>query len=238
MQCSVTELAYLWLVEFETSGTSNVLVSYRISRFRLCSEVLEEELHVSLLLHLSLSFSWWELISPCIIEVQLLEIGSDSLTKINFLFAGKCYVCDLLFSYGVSLIVVDKNVWDLSYILIARNFGLKVECETVTDGADNLEPWKFEIAYDKLVIALGAQPTTFGIRGVEEHAVFLREVYHAQEIRRKLLLNLMLSDVPGMLMRVHSYYCMTTLISFCISSWIWFSRQVFQRKRKADSCIV
>jgi len=60
-----------------------------------------------------------------------------------------------------------------------------------------LEPWKFEVAYDKLVVASGAQASTFGIRGVHEHAIFLREVHHAQEIRRKLLLNLMLSDVPG-----------------------------------------
>uniref|UniRef100_A0A7C8YLG8 NADH:ubiquinone reductase (non-electrogenic) n=1 Tax=Opuntia streptacantha TaxID=393608 RepID=A0A7C8YLG8_OPUST len=72
-----------------------------------------------------------------------------------------------------------------------------VYCETVTDGSDSLEPWKFEVAYDKLVVASGAQPSTFGIRGVHEHAIFLREVHHAQEIRRKLLLNLMLSDVPG-----------------------------------------
>lgn len=75
-----------------------------------------------------------------------------------------------------------------------------MHCETVTDGPDTLVPWKFELAYDKLVIALGAQPLTFGIHGVNEHAIFLREVYHAQEIRRKLLLNLMLSDVPGMLL--------------------------------------
>ncbi|KAF8010588.1 hypothetical protein BT93_J1279 [Corymbia citriodora subsp. variegata] len=72
-----------------------------------------------------------------------------------------------------------------------------VYCETVTDGMDSLEPWKFKIAYDKLVVALGAEPSTFGIQGVNENAIFLREVHHAQEIRRKLLLNLMLSDVPG-----------------------------------------
>ncbi|XP_008805242.1 internal alternative NAD(P)H-ubiquinone oxidoreductase A1, mitochondrial-like [Phoenix dactylifera] len=74
-----------------------------------------------------------------------------------------------------------------------------VHCETVTDGSasDTLEPWKFKVSYDKLVIASGAEASTFGIRGVREHAVFLREVHHAQEIRRKLLLNLMLSDVPG-----------------------------------------
>ncbi|XP_020237022.1 internal alternative NAD(P)H-ubiquinone oxidoreductase A1, mitochondrial [Cajanus cajan] len=72
-----------------------------------------------------------------------------------------------------------------------------VHCETVTEGVETIAPWKFTISYDKLVIALGSQPSTFGIRGVKEHAIFLREVHHAQEIRRKLLLNLMLSDVPG-----------------------------------------
>nr|UER43487.1 alternative NAD(P)H dehydrogenase 2 [Viscum album] len=72
-----------------------------------------------------------------------------------------------------------------------------VHCQTITDGVDTLEPWKFKVSYDKLVIASGAQPSTFGIPGVQENAIFLREVSHAQEIRKKLLLNLMLSDVPG-----------------------------------------
>lgn len=72
-----------------------------------------------------------------------------------------------------------------------------VHCRTVSEGVATLEPWDFKISYDKLVIAAGAEATTFGIKGVKEHAIFLREVHHAQEIRRKLLLNLMLSDVPG-----------------------------------------
>ncbi|XP_058075019.1 internal alternative NAD(P)H-ubiquinone oxidoreductase A2, mitochondrial-like isoform X2 [Magnolia sinica] len=74
-----------------------------------------------------------------------------------------------------------------------------IHCETVTDGSgsNTLEPWKFKVSYDKLIIASGAEALTFGINGVKEHAIFLREVSHAQEIRRKLLLNLMLSDVPG-----------------------------------------
>jgi NADH:ubiquinone reductase (non-electrogenic) len=55
----------------------------------------------------------------------------------------------------------------------------------------------FTIAYDKLVIAAGAQALTFNIHGVKEHAIFLREVTDAQTIRKKLLLNLMLSDIPG-----------------------------------------
>ncbi|KAK8601680.1 hypothetical protein V6N13_058635 [Hibiscus sabdariffa] len=89
-----------------------------------------------------------------------------------------------------------------SYFFLANCTALntdthEVHCETVTEGAQTLEPWKFKISYDKLVIASGAQASTFGINGVKEHAVFLREVHHAQAIRRKLLLNLMLSDVPG-----------------------------------------
>lgn len=89
-----------------------------------------------------------------------------------------------------------------SYFFLANCTGLDthnhlVHCHTVTDGANTVDPWKFSISYDKLVIALGAEASTFGIQGVKEHAVFLREVHHAQEIRRKLLLNLMLSDVPG-----------------------------------------
>jgi NADH:ubiquinone reductase (non-electrogenic) len=59
-----------------------------------------------------------------------------------------------------------------------------------------MEPWKFKVAYDKLVFACGAEALTFGIRSVTDHAIFLREVHHAQEIRRRLL-NLMLSQVPG-----------------------------------------
>lgn len=70
-------------------------------------------------------------------------------------------------------------------------------CETVDDGGQSNAPYHFKVSYDKLVIASGAEPTTFGIKGVKEHAFFLREVTHAQEIRKRLLLNLMLSQNPG-----------------------------------------
>lgn len=70
-------------------------------------------------------------------------------------------------------------------------------CETNGNGSLPNEPYQFKVAYDKLVIGSGAEPLTFGIKGVKEHAFFLREVTHAQEIRKKLLLNLMLSENPG-----------------------------------------
>nr|GMD18836.1 internal alternative NAD(P)H-ubiquinone oxidoreductase A1, mitochondrial-like [Ipomoea batatas] len=89
-----------------------------------------------------------------------------------------------------------------SYFFLAKCSGIDfnnhtINCQTATDGVQAPEPWNFSISYDKLVVAAGAKALTFGIKGVLEHAIFLREVYHAQEIRRKLLLNLMLSDVPG-----------------------------------------
>lgn len=82
---------------------------------------------------------------------------------------------------------------------------LQVRCQSITEGAPAMDPWDFNISYDKLVIASGAEASTFGIKGVKEHAIFLREVHHAQEIRRKLLLNLMLSDVPGMSIYIYIY---------------------------------
>jgi len=82
----------------------------------------------------------------------------------------------------------------------------QVHCETVTEGSSTLKPWKFKIAYDKLVLACGAEASTFGINGVLENAIFLREVHHAQEIRRKLLLNLMLSEVPGIYSKQHIHH--------------------------------
>jgi NADH dehydrogenase FAD-containing subunit len=49
----------------------------------------------------------------------------------------------------------------------------------------------------KLAIATRAEHLTIGIKAVYGNAFFLREVHHAQEIRKKLLLSLMLSENPG-----------------------------------------
>lgn len=71
-----------------------------------------------------------------------------------------------------------------SYFYMASCFGIdtdkhEVYCETVSNGGLPHDPYQFKVAYDKLVIAAGAEPLTFGIKGVKEHAFFLREVNHA-----------------------------------------------------------
>lgn len=75
----------------------------------------------------------------------------------------------------------------------------EVHCESVHDEATQTAGGdKFKIAYDKLVIATGAEATTFGIQGVYENAIFLRDVTNAIDIRSKLMLNLMRCEIPGM----------------------------------------
>ncbi|XXG96731.1 hypothetical protein Hte_003022 [Hypoxylon texense] len=54
------------------------------------------------------------------------------------------------------------------------------------DGASGKGPM-FDVAYDKLVIAVGAYSQTFGIEGVREHANFLRDIGDARKIRNKVL---------------------------------------------------
>jgi len=44
-----------------------------------------------------------------------------------------------------------------------------------------------EIAYDYLVYAVGAENQTFGIKGVKEHACFLKEVWDAEKIRSRIM---------------------------------------------------
>ncbi|KPM33879.1 hypothetical protein AK830_g12693 [Neonectria ditissima] len=46
---------------------------------------------------------------------------------------------------------------------------------------------KFEVPYDKLVVAVGCYSQTFGVEGVKEHACFLRDVGDARAVRLKVL---------------------------------------------------
>ncbi|KAG2373515.1 hypothetical protein C9374_012122 [Naegleria lovaniensis] len=46
---------------------------------------------------------------------------------------------------------------------------------------------QFELKYDKLVIAVGAQPNSFGVKGVEEFSVPMKQPEHAQMLRERLL---------------------------------------------------
>ncbi|KAK4047597.1 NADH:ubiquinone oxidoreductase [Microbotryomycetes sp. JL221] len=44
-----------------------------------------------------------------------------------------------------------------------------------------------ELSFDYLVYSVGAENNTFGIKGVKEHACFLKEIWDAEKIREKLM---------------------------------------------------
>ncbi|MFN3427573.1 MAG: FAD-dependent oxidoreductase [Candidatus Thermochlorobacter sp.] len=55
---------------------------------------------------------------------------------------------------------------------------------------------EFDIYYDVLVIAVGAASNTFGIEGVMQHALFLKELSDARLIRQKVIDNLEQASLP------------------------------------------
>ncbi len=67
-----------------------------------------------------------------------------------------------------------------------------VKCETLQDGKT------FELTYDYLVIAVGAVNNTFGIPGVREHALFLKELQDARAIRVKIIDNFERASAPNL----------------------------------------
>ncbi|MGE3801656.1 MAG: FAD-dependent oxidoreductase [Candidatus Kapaibacterium sp.] len=66
-----------------------------------------------------------------------------------------------------------------------------IECEGVEVGTS------FSLNYDKLVIAVGAENNTFGIPGVEEHALFLKELVDARNLRERIISCMERADLPG-----------------------------------------
>ena len=65
-----------------------------------------------------------------------------------------------------------------------------LRCEGALDGK------KFSLSYDYLVIAVGATPATYGIEGVRQHALFLKDVADARAIRRRIIECLELASQP------------------------------------------
>ncbi len=57
---------------------------------------------------------------------------------------------------------------------------------------------EFDLEFDELVIAVGAVSNTYGIPGVEEHALFLREMSDARAIRQKIIDCMERANMPSL----------------------------------------
>ncbi|KAL6060343.1 Mitochondrial rotenone-insensitive NADH dehydrogenase (NDE2 external NADH dehydrogenase) [Balamuthia mandrillaris] len=67
----------------------------------------------------------------------------------------------------------------------------QVHFESAYDWKDSEETASYRpkatMRYDKLVVAVGSVPNTFGIPGVEKYCFFLRELEHARKIRQRII---------------------------------------------------
>jgi NADH:ubiquinone reductase (non-electrogenic) len=68
----------------------------------------------------------------------------------------------------------------------------EIVCESVADAR------RFTLPYDYLVIAVGAVSNTFNIPGVEDYAIFLKELGDARRIRNTIIRNLEQASTPGL----------------------------------------
>lgn len=79
-------------------------------------------------------------------------------------------------------VTIDNLSWVQN---LSKNETLK---QTILGDQDMNRP--MEVEYDYLVAAVGAEPNTFGIPGVEKYGNFLKEIPNSYEIRKKFATNL------------------------------------------------
>lgn len=72
-----------------------------------------------------------------------------------------------------------------------------VECEAVICEGTSCKIEDFEVPYDALVCGVGATTNTFGVPGVREHCLFLKEVGDAEALRKAVGNVLERANLPG-----------------------------------------
>ena len=82
--------------------------------------------------------------------------------------------------------ILIKTVFYFYYLpnlvtLICVKKKKEIKCKAEYSGEE------FDLDYDKLVIAVGANNNSYNIPGVEQNALFLKELADARKIRAKLL---------------------------------------------------
>ena len=55
----------------------------------------------------------------------------------------------------------------------------------------------FEVSYDVAVVAVGERPATFGVKGVRQNCVFLKEIGDAAALRRRIVQCFEMASIPG-----------------------------------------
>jgi hypothetical protein len=73
----------------------------------------------------------------------------------------------------------------------------KVTCESVRCEGASCEIREFEVEYDHLLIGVGATTNTFGIKGVKENCLFLKQIEDANNLRKALAYCFERANIPS-----------------------------------------
>lgn len=95
-----------------------------------------------------------------------------------------------------SIVEPIRRVRDGDYFVQAACTAIDPDKRTITCTA-RPSGAVFTLEYDVLVVGVGAWNNTFGVPGVTEHAMFLKELNDARAIRERVISCLEAADVPG-----------------------------------------
>ena len=76
----------------------------------------------------------------------------------------------------------------------AREIDTALQTVTCVGATDRHE---FDVRFDVLVIAVGAVSNSFGVPGVAEHAMHLKELHDARELRQRIIRSFEQANLPG-----------------------------------------
>ena len=74
----------------------------------------------------------------------------------------------------------------------------KIICESIKCQGTACDINDFDITYDKLIIAVGATTNTFGIKGVREHCLFLKQIEDATNLRKAIAYCFERANIPNL----------------------------------------
>jgi len=79
-------------------------------------------------------------------------------------------------------------------------------CEDVSDFVSTQNN-RFKLHYDKLILAVGSEPNTFGCKGVKENCFFISSVEQVKKIRERVIDCLETASYPGVLAQERKQLC-------------------------------
>jgi NADH:ubiquinone reductase (non-electrogenic) len=96
-------------------------------------------------------------------------------------------------------LAAKKNMKFMLAEALSVDFTKKVvHSRPIIESPIGTKPHPIEVQYDKLVIAIGALPNTFGIEGVRENAMFMKEVRDGRAVRVRIHACFEAASYPGL----------------------------------------